>query len=225
MATTRSKERRRRRRKPWLLCPQKQKLRTEHRCYDQSEYEPFWAAAEALDVPLSLHTATRRQGKIRGAGDKTLRDASVVVPEVRYINRAVLSKAFLPSPLMGEGLGGGEPVKIFGDYRVHAFGIVQNLVVPEPQDTVPLAFQELSAARPLLRREIMLAAIDLDDQRYRVTDEVGNEPADRHLTAKSVPFGLPQSQHFPEPFLGFGHLAAEYAGAPVGSLARLLLHH
>jgi predicted TIM-barrel fold metal-dependent hydrolase len=48
----------------------------EHRRYDQPEYEPFWAAAEALDLPLSLHTATRRQGKIRGAGAKTLRDAS-----------------------------------------------------------------------------------------------------------------------------------------------------
>ena len=29
----------------------------EHRRYDQSEYEPFWAAAAALDLPLSLHTA------------------------------------------------------------------------------------------------------------------------------------------------------------------------
>jgi predicted TIM-barrel fold metal-dependent hydrolase len=48
----------------------------EHRRYDQPEYEPFWAAATALGMPLSLHTATRRQGKIRGAGDKTLRDAS-----------------------------------------------------------------------------------------------------------------------------------------------------
>src|SRR5258708_31781784 len=48
----------------------------EHRRYDQSEYEPFWAAAAALDMPLSLHTATRRQGKIRGVGDMTLRDAS-----------------------------------------------------------------------------------------------------------------------------------------------------
>ena len=46
----------------------------EHRRYDGSEYEPFWAAAEALDLPLSLHR--RRQGRIRGAGDKTLRDAS-----------------------------------------------------------------------------------------------------------------------------------------------------
>jgi predicted TIM-barrel fold metal-dependent hydrolase len=48
----------------------------EHRRYDQSEYEPFWAAAEALDLPLSLHTATRRQGRIRGAGEKTLHDAT-----------------------------------------------------------------------------------------------------------------------------------------------------
>ena len=48
----------------------------EHRRYDQPEYEPFWAAAQALDMPLSLHTATRRQGRIRGAGEKTLRDAS-----------------------------------------------------------------------------------------------------------------------------------------------------
>jgi hypothetical protein len=29
-----------------------------------------------LQMPLSLHTATRRQGRIRGVGDKTLRDAS-----------------------------------------------------------------------------------------------------------------------------------------------------
>jgi len=48
----------------------------EDRRYDQSEYERFWAAAAALDLPLSLHTATRRQGKIRGAGPGTLRDAS-----------------------------------------------------------------------------------------------------------------------------------------------------
>jgi hypothetical protein len=125
---------------------------------------------------------------------------------------------------MGEGLGGGDPVKVFGDRGAHALGIVQNLVVPEPQDAVALAFQELSAAHLLLRQEIMLAAIDLDDQSCGVADEVGYKPADRHLAAKPVPFGLPQSQHLPEPYLGFGHLAAEYAGAPVSAFARLFLH-
>src|SRR5689334_14710520 len=48
----------------------------EDRRYDRPEYERFWAAASALDLPLSLHTATRRQGKIRGAGPGTLHDAS-----------------------------------------------------------------------------------------------------------------------------------------------------
>ena len=56
----------------------------EDRRYDQPEYEPFWAAAQALDMPLSLHTATRRQGKIRGVGEKTLRDASSRVTKVFY---------------------------------------------------------------------------------------------------------------------------------------------
>src|SRR5207245_1783447 len=44
--------------------------------YDQSDAEPFWPALSSLDIPLILHTATRRQGKIRGAGPGTLRDAS-----------------------------------------------------------------------------------------------------------------------------------------------------
>jgi predicted TIM-barrel fold metal-dependent hydrolase len=61
----------------------------EDRRYDLPIYELFWAAAEALAMPLSLHTATRRQGRIRGAGGKTLRDAS---------SRA--TKAFSPATSM-----------------------------------------------------------------------------------------------------------------------------
>ena len=57
----------------------------EHRRYDQSEYETFWAAAAALDLPLSLHTATRRQGKIRGVGNMTLRDASSRATKAFYL--------------------------------------------------------------------------------------------------------------------------------------------
>ncbi len=48
----------------------------EDRRYDGPGYEKFWAAAAELGLPLSLHTATRRQGKIRGVGEPTLRDAS-----------------------------------------------------------------------------------------------------------------------------------------------------
>jgi len=51
-------------------------LPADERRYDLPECEPFWAAAQALGMPLSLHTATRRQGRIRGAPGLTLRDAS-----------------------------------------------------------------------------------------------------------------------------------------------------
>jgi hypothetical protein len=48
----------------------------------------------------------------------------------------------------------GDLVKIRSDHREHAFRIVKNLVVPEPQDAVPLAFQKPSAPRLMLRREV-----------------------------------------------------------------------
>jgi predicted TIM-barrel fold metal-dependent hydrolase len=58
----------------------------EERRYDNPEYEPFWAAAQALGMSLSLHTATRRQGLNSGMAQRTVRDAS---------RRA--TKAFLPA--------------------------------------------------------------------------------------------------------------------------------
>ena len=66
----------------------------EHRRYDGSEYEPFWAAAEALDLPLSLHTAMRRQGRIRRAGDKTLRDASSRATKAFYLALSICDLVF-----------------------------------------------------------------------------------------------------------------------------------
>jgi predicted TIM-barrel fold metal-dependent hydrolase len=82
----------------------------EHRRYDQPEYEPFWAAAQALAMPLSLHTATRRQGKIRGAGEKTLRDAT---------SRA--TKAFYPATSMCDMIFSG----VFERYPALELAIVE----------------------------------------------------------------------------------------------------
>jgi predicted TIM-barrel fold metal-dependent hydrolase len=61
----------------------------EDRRYDRLEYEPFWAAAQDLNMPLSLHTATRRQGINSGMAQRTLHDAS---------RRA--TKVFLPATSM-----------------------------------------------------------------------------------------------------------------------------
>ncbi len=57
---------------------------TEDRRYDSPEYEPLWAAAADLNMPLSLHTATRREGPSLGAGATSVRDASSRVNKVYY---------------------------------------------------------------------------------------------------------------------------------------------
>ena len=49
---------------------------SEERRYDGEEYEPFWAAARDLQMPLSLHTATSRKGPNRAAGPDSVRTAS-----------------------------------------------------------------------------------------------------------------------------------------------------
>ncbi len=56
----------------------------EARRYDSPEYEPFWAAAQDLNMPLSLHTATRREGRNRSLGNNTVRDASGRATKVFY---------------------------------------------------------------------------------------------------------------------------------------------
>ena len=56
----------------------------ESRRYDSPEYEPFWATAQDLEMPISLHTATRREGRSRGAGATSVRDASGRATKVFY---------------------------------------------------------------------------------------------------------------------------------------------
>ena len=56
----------------------------EDRRYDSPEYEPLWAAAQDLDLPVSLHTATRREGRSRGAGATSVRDATGRATKVFY---------------------------------------------------------------------------------------------------------------------------------------------
>ena len=56
----------------------------EDRRYDNPEYEPFWAAAQDLNMPLSLHTATRSEGPSRGSGATSVRVASGRANKVFY---------------------------------------------------------------------------------------------------------------------------------------------
>jgi hypothetical protein len=48
-------------RPPWPGRRDDHRVPSKHRRYDQSEYEPFWGAAEVLDLRLSLHRAIRTE--------------------------------------------------------------------------------------------------------------------------------------------------------------------
>ena len=82
----------------------------EARRYYGEEYEPFWAASQDLNMPLSLHTATRREGKSRGEGNTNIRDAS---------GRA--NKVFWPSTSMCDMIFSG----VFERYPALQLAIVE----------------------------------------------------------------------------------------------------
>ncbi len=44
--------------------------------YDQPEYEPFWAAAQDLDMPISFHTATQRPGPLQPTNEANTQTAT-----------------------------------------------------------------------------------------------------------------------------------------------------
>jgi hypothetical protein len=71
-----------------------------------------------------LPTLPHRGGGLQGEAPLHRIDALAVVA-----TRVVREK---PSPLMGEGLGGGDAAELGGDRRMHAVEIFQDLVVPEP---------------------------------------------------------------------------------------------
>ena len=66
----------------------------EARRYDSPEYEPFWAAAQDLNMPLTLHTATSREGRNRGAGGTSIRDASARANKVFWPSMSLCDMIF-----------------------------------------------------------------------------------------------------------------------------------
>lgn len=66
----------------------------EDRRFHNPEYEPFWAAADDLRMPLSMHTATRREGRVRSLGPATIQDASERSTKVFWPSRSLCDMIF-----------------------------------------------------------------------------------------------------------------------------------
>jgi hypothetical protein len=101
-----------------------------------------------------------------------------------------------PSPLRG-GVGVGvHHIKSRQDFTHDAFEIPENIIVPEPND-----FETLSAKIavaifvPLLMRvQIVLAAVDLNNKANRAAGKIYNQMVDRYLTAKMKSASFQQTQ-------------------------------
>jgi hypothetical protein len=78
------------------------------------------------------------------------------------------------------------------DRGMHAPGILQDLMVPESQNPVALAFQKATAFRFLRRRSIVLTAVDFDNQPRFMASKIGNVPSERYLATELVPLNLPR---------------------------------
>jgi hypothetical protein len=89
--------------------------------------------------------------------------------------------------------------------RENAGYVFQNVVVPEPQHTITIRF-EISCTRLVRRTAGMLTAIDLDDNSYLMTGEVGEVRTNRRLTPKVALLERRLPQMLPEFLLGFGRV-------------------
>ena len=91
----------------------------------------------------------------------------------------------------------------------HRFGFSQDLMISEPQHTIPARFQFSCSSIIGFFLFEMVSAVDLDDQFRIETHEVHDIPSDRQLAAKLVSGAAAVAQVAPEFSFGFGLVAAQ----------------
>jgi hypothetical protein len=103
----------------------------------------------------------------------------------------------------------------------HAFGVGEDVVVPEADDAIAAGFEPGGADVVSRFRSGVLAAVDLDDQLRLRTEEIDDLAADRLLAAEAPAMELLAAQTRPEAELGVGGGLPEAAGAVGGHRARV----
>jgi hypothetical protein len=104
-------------------------------------------------------------------------------------------------------LTSGTVLKCRHDDLQYAFEVLQHLVVPEPQDPIASALEEMGPSG--INLAIVLTAVDLDDQPCFDAQEVHHEGLDRRLKPELVPDESAVAQRTPEQALGVGRSPTE----------------
>lgn len=189
----------------------------EHCRYDATHYEPLWAAAADLGMPLSLHTATRRQGINAGVIERSVRDAS---------RRA--TKAFLPATSLCDMMYAG----VFDRYPKLKLAVVEYELswVPHMLSTMDYVYRERHqeatyrfkhAEKPsdFFRSNVYLSFQE-DDIGIQLRDRIG---VDRMMWGSDYPHSestFPRSREILDQILD-GVSAAEREEILCGTTARL----
>jgi hypothetical protein len=92
------------------------------------------------------------------------------------------------------------------------FNILQDFIVPEPQDAVTPGFKALRAPGVICSALCMLPAINFNGKASFNADEVHNKISDRMLFAKPVAGELTHSKMTPQLLLCVGEIASQAAG-------------
>ena len=102
--------------------------------------------------------------------------------------------------------------KLVTDLLQRTPGTVQDLVVPEPQDTIPAGRKNGTASLIADQLISMLTAIDLDDQSGIETDEIDDMRTDHLLPPKLESVQLTGSQVPPQQAFCVGGFPTQRAG-------------
>ena len=120
-----------------------------------------------------------------------------------------------PSPLKGEGLGGGDAGQLVGDCLMEAVWICRDLVVPKPQNAIAFVLQE-----PTSRGDERLCWPPSISTINRVSwHKIGNIAADRHLATELVSLQFMRTQHLPDP-----PFRLESVGSRAGAVGGMFFH-
>jgi hypothetical protein len=94
----------------------------------------------------------------------------------------------------------------------HAFGIGQDVGIPEAEDFVSQRFKLASAVSVATVSPSMLPTVDFDEQPPPQAGEVGDEWPNRHLLPKMMAVDLSPTEKRPEFYLSVGLLFPESSG-------------
>jgi len=109
-----------------------------------------------------------------------------------------------PSPLAGEGQGGGSSFhQLFPYDFLDRLNLHQYLIIPESQNAKPLRLEPRCALSIISRLFSMLPSVQFNNQLLFKTDKIYNIRCDRLLSSKPVSSHLLHSQVGPQSLFGF----------------------